>query len=85
MTQAYSTLRVTPGDDGVLADGIRTAKRVINQITMPAADAFRADAVRFRALVAGDHAQARTAALFAQGLQTRGPLELDLGDRLGAL
>jgi hypothetical protein len=28
---------------------------------------------------------ARTAALFAQGLQTRGPLELDLGDRLGAL
>jgi enoyl-CoA hydratase/carnithine racemase len=67
------------------ADGIRTAKRVINQITMPAADAFRADAVRFRALVAGDNAQARTAALFAQGLQTRGPLELDLGDRLGAL
>jgi hypothetical protein len=52
---------------------------------MPAADAFRADAVRFRALVAGDNAQARTAALFAQGLQTRGPLELDLGDRLGAL
>ena len=67
------------------ADGIRTAKRVINQITMPAADAFRADAVRFRALIAGDNAQARTAALFAQGLQTRGPLELDLGDRLGAL
>ena len=67
------------------ADGIRTAKRVINQITMPAADAVRADAVRFRALVAGDNAQARTAALFAQGLQTRGPLELDLGDRLGAL
>ena len=52
---------------------------------MPAADAFRADAVRFRALVASDNAQARTAALFAQGLQTRGPLELDLGDRLGAL
>jgi hypothetical protein len=23
--------------------------------------------------------------LFAQGLQTRGPLELDLGDRFGAL
>src|SRR2546428_13660399 len=30
-------------------------------------------------------ARDRTAALFAQGLQTRGPLELDLGDRLGAL
>ena len=25
------------------------------------------------------------AALFTQGLQTRGPLELDLGDRIGAL
>jgi hypothetical protein len=27
----------------------------------------------------------RTAALFAQGLPTRGPPELDLGDRIGAL
>jgi enoyl-CoA hydratase/carnithine racemase len=65
--------------------GIRTAKRVINQITMPAADAFRADAVRFRQLVASDAAMGRTAALFTQGLQTRGPLELDLGDRIGTL
>jgi len=38
-----------------------------------------------RALPDADPAQARTAALFAQGLQTRGPLELDLGDRIGAL
>jgi len=36
-------------------------------------------------LVVSDAAQARTAALFAQGLQTRGPLELDLGDRIGSL
>jgi hypothetical protein len=28
---------------------------------------------------------ARAAALFAQGLQTRGPLEHDLGDRIGSL
>jgi len=35
--------------------------------------------------VISDAAQDRAAALFAQGLQTRGPLELDLGDRLGAL
>jgi len=68
-----------------LADGMRTAKRVLNELTMPAADAIRADAVRFRQLVASDPAQARTAALFTQGLQTRGPLELDLGDRIGAL
>ena len=67
------------------ADAVLTAKRVLNDLTMPAADAIRADAVRFRALIAADAAQARTAALFAQGLQTRGPLELDLGDRLGTL
>jgi hypothetical protein len=40
---------------------------------------------RFHQLMTSDTAKARTAALFAQGLQTRGPLELDLGDRLGAL
>src|SRR6202035_1633665 len=67
------------------ADGVLTAKQVLNAVTMPAADAIRADPVRFRQLVAADAAQARTAALFAQGLQTRGPLELDLGDRLGSL
>ena len=67
------------------ADGVLTAKQVLNDLTMPAADAIRADAVRFRQLVASDAAQARTAALFAQGLQTRGPLELDLGDRIGSL
>jgi hypothetical protein len=58
---------------------------VLNDLTMPAADALRADAVRFRQLVAADTAQARTADLFSQGLQTRGPLELDLGERLGSL
>ena len=51
----------------------------------PGADAIRADARRFHHLVVSDPAKARTAALFSQGLQTRGPLELDLGDRLGAL
>ena len=50
---------------------------------MPVADAIRADARRFHQLVISDAAKAPTAALFAQGLQTRGPLELDLGDRLG--
>ena len=29
--------------------------------------------------------KARLASLFVQGLQTRGPLELDLGDRIGSL
>jgi hypothetical protein len=58
---------------------------VLNELTLPGTDAVRADARRFRQLVASQTAQARTAALFAQGLQTRGPLELNLGDRLGAL
>jgi hypothetical protein len=36
-------------------------------------------------LVGPDTVKARTATLFAQGLQTCGPLELDLGDRIGSL
>ena len=67
------------------ADAVRSAKRVLNELTLPSADAIRADARRFHQLVASDAAKGRTAALFMQGLQTRGPLELDLGDRVGAL
>ena len=48
-------------------------------------DAIRADGRRFRQLVVSDAAQGHMAALFARGLQTRGPLGLDLGDRLGTL
>ena len=67
------------------ADAVRSAKRLLNEPTMPGPDAIRADAPRFRQLVVSDAAQGRTAALFAQGLQTRDPLERDLGDRLGTL
>jgi hypothetical protein len=49
------------------------------------ADATRADARRFHQLVGSDAAKDRTVALFAQGLQTRGPLELHLGDRIATL
>jgi len=45
----------------------------------------RADARRFHQLVGSDTVRARAAALFAQGLQTGGPLELDLGGRIGSL
>jgi hypothetical protein len=72
----YRTLRLTAGDQGVL--------RVTIDVPPPSADAIRADARRFRDLVASDAAPARTAALFAQGLPTRGSLELNLGDRLGS-
>ena len=67
------------------AEAVRSAKRVLNEMTLPAADAIRADARRFHQLVTSDTAKTRMAALFAQGLQTRGPLELDLGDRIGRL
>jgi enoyl-CoA hydratase/carnithine racemase len=67
------------------AEAVRSVKQVLNEMTLPAADAIRADARRFHQLVTSDTAKNRTTALFAQGLQTRGPLELDLGDRLGRL
>jgi enoyl-CoA hydratase/carnithine racemase len=51
------------------ADAVLTAKRVLNELTMPGADAIRADARRFRRLVVSDAAQDRTAAPFAQGLE----------------
>jgi enoyl-CoA hydratase/carnithine racemase len=67
------------------AEAVRSTKQVLNDLTMPGPDAIRADARRFHQLVGSDTVKARTAALFAQGLQTRGPLELDLGDRIGSL
>ncbi len=67
------------------ADAVRSTKRVLNDLTLPGPDAIRADAQRFHQLVGSDTVKARTATLFAQGLQTRGPLELDLGDRIGSL
>jgi enoyl-CoA hydratase/carnithine racemase len=67
------------------ADAVRSTKQVLNGLTLPGADAIRADARRFQQLVRSDTVKARLATLFAQGLQTRGPLELDLGDRLESL
>ncbi len=67
------------------ADAVRSTKRVLSELTLPGADAIRADARRFHQLVGSDTVKARTATLFARGLQTRGPLELDLGDRIGSL
>jgi enoyl-CoA hydratase/carnithine racemase len=66
-------------------DAVQSTKRVLNQLTLPGADAIRADARRFQQLVASDTVKARAAILFAQGLQTRSPLELDLGDRIESL
>src|SRR5262249_12880079 len=67
------------------ADAGRAAHRGPNELTLPGADAIRADAKRFQRLVVSQEAKDRTAALFALGLQTRGPLELDLGEGIGTL
>ena len=67
------------------AEPVRSTRQVLNELTLPGADAVRADARRFHQLVGSDTVKARTATLFAQGLQTRGPLGLDLGDRIGSL
>jgi enoyl-CoA hydratase/carnithine racemase len=64
-------------------EAVRVTKQVLNELTLADADATRADARRFQQLVRSDTVKARMAALFAQGLQTRGELELDLGDRIG--
>ncbi|HET9255781.1 MAG TPA: enoyl-CoA hydratase-related protein, partial [Pseudonocardiaceae bacterium] len=45
------------------AGAVRSAKRAINELTLPGADAIRADARRFHHLVVSDAAQVRTAAL----------------------
>ena len=66
-------------------DAVRSTKQVLNELTLPGANAMRADARRFQQLVRSDTVKARLATLFAQGLQTRGPLELDLGERLESL
>jgi enoyl-CoA hydratase/carnithine racemase len=66
-------------------EAVRATKQVLNELTLPDADATRADARRFQQLVRSDTVQARMGALFAQGLQTRGELERDLGDRIGSV
>src|SRR6478672_8589956 len=51
-------------------EAVRSTKQVLNELTLPGADAIRADARRFQQLVGSDTVKARAEALFAQGLQT---------------
>jgi hypothetical protein len=65
------------------ADALRSTKRVLNELT-PAWFGprwIRADARRFQQLVRSPAVKTRLASPFAHGLQTRGLLELDLGER----
>ncbi|MEU9134105.1 enoyl-CoA hydratase/isomerase family protein [Kitasatospora sp. NPDC048540] len=66
-------------------DGLTAAKAAVNAISLPTPADVRADAALFQQLVRAEDAQRRTAALFRRGLQTRGPLELALGEALADL
>ncbi|HEY0694843.1 MAG TPA: enoyl-CoA hydratase/isomerase family protein, partial [Kribbella sp.] len=47
------------------ADAVQSTKQVLNELTLPGADAIRADARRFQQLVGSDTVKARAATLFA--------------------
>ena len=82
---AAGTSVIAAATSVVPADAMRSTKRVLNELTRPGAEAIRADTRQFHQLVGSDTVKARTATLFAQGLQARGPLEVELGDRIGSL
>jgi enoyl-CoA hydratase/carnithine racemase len=66
-------------------EAVRSTKRVLSELTLADADAIRADARRFQHLVRSETVRARIETLFAEGLQTRGELELDLGNRIATM
>jgi len=74
MNDAYRALRVDDDGHGVLTVAIDAPP-----MNLVGPESVRADAKRFQRLVASDAGKARTATLFAQGLQTRSELELELG------
>ena len=65
--------------------GIADAKSRVNAVTLPEIDALAEDSRLFVAGVSRPDSQARVAALFQRGLQTDGPVEDDLGQRLADL
>ncbi|MFF2385755.1 enoyl-CoA hydratase/isomerase family protein [Streptomyces sp. NPDC058108] len=66
-------------------DALVAAKSAINAISLPAVADVRADAALFQQLVRSDAVKQRAAQLFERGFQTRGPVELFLGDAVGSL
>lgn len=70
---------------GFPRDGVLAAKAAVNGITVASPDEVRGDAQLFQRLLRTDAARVRAGQLFELGLQTRGPLELNLGRALGDL
>jgi len=66
-------------------DAVVSAKRAVNDISLPTIDQVRADATRFQEFVKSDPLRERVAQLFERGLQKRGDLETNLGSYLESL
>lgn len=66
-------------------DALIAAKAAINGVTLPEVAAVRADSALFQQLVQSDSVKRRAGELFARGFQSRGPLELNLGEAVGTL
>lgn len=65
---------------GFPPEGVRAAKRAINDLTLPEPAAVRSDAAVFQSLVAGPESRERLEYLTSRGLQQPGDLELGLGE-----
>ena len=70
---------------GFPAEALVAAKAAVNEVTLAGPGEVRADARLFQRLVRTDAAQQRTAQLLERGFQTRGTVELELGQALAQL
>ncbi|MET7830566.1 enoyl-CoA hydratase/isomerase family protein [Streptomyces sp. NPDC005386] len=64
---------------GFPPEGVRAAKRAVNDLTLASAPHVRSDAVTFQSLIARPKSRERLDHLAGRGLQSPGELERDLG------
>ncbi|MFE2876465.1 enoyl-CoA hydratase/isomerase family protein [Streptomyces roseus] len=64
---------------GFPPEGVRAAKRAVNELTLASPARIRSDAAIFQSLVAAPESRERLDYLAGRGLQTPGELERDLG------
>jgi enoyl-CoA hydratase/carnithine racemase len=70
---------------GFPSEALMAAKTAVNALTLADPDDVRSDARLFQRLLRTDAAQQRTAQLIERGFQTRGDVELGLGQALSEL
>ncbi|WP_330261933.1 enoyl-CoA hydratase/isomerase family protein [Streptomyces sp. NBC_00539] len=68
---------------GFPSEGVRVAKRVVNDLTLASPAHIRSDAATFQSLIARPESRERLDYLAGWGLQTPGDLERDLGKAVG--